>query len=135
MGTFIINEKKAWNFHIFRMSWKLSFLKKYWNLKISLSELKLYVGEKNPAYRRHRISWPLLIETPITKERKKNVWGRTDGLTDILREGGLTCHSRALKFRRKLWRYKKFNNKKCQLCHCLKTVLAPSTNFVFNLWR
>ena len=34
-----------------------------------------------------------------------------DGHTDELREGGLTCPARALKFSRKLWRYKKFAEK------------------------
>ena len=42
-----------------------------------------------------------------------------DGHTDVLREGGrgggLTCHARALKFSRKLWRYKKFIEKCCLL--------------------
>ena len=37
MGSFIISEeKKYWNFHIFRMSWKLLFLKKYWKIYCNL---------------------------------------------------------------------------------------------------
>ena len=48
---------------------------------------KLCVGEKNPAYRRHRISWLMLIEALITKEIF--FWGGLmDPHTDVLREGG-----------------------------------------------
>ena len=90
MGDFKINFKKAWNFHIFRMSWKLHFLK---NTKISRSMLR---------------------EAPITKENF--FWGRCmDGRTDVMRQGWvgewLTCHARALKLSRKLWRYKKLTEK------------------------
>ena len=56
----------------------------------------------------------MLIEAPLTKENVVE-GGRRGRRTEVLREPGgggrLTCHARALKFSRKLWRYKKFTEK------------------------
>ena len=60
-----------------------------------IEQKTLWRRRKKPAYGRHRISWPMLIEAPITKEIF--FWGgRTDAHTDVLREGGwshMSCES------------------------------------------
>ena len=94
MGEFII-KKELWIFTFSEGAEHFIFIK---TLKLQVkSEPKLCLGEeKNPAYKRHRISPPMLIETQITKETF--FWGgRLDGHTDVLRNGGvLTCHAREL---------------------------------------